>query len=237
MHSLGKFGRVLKTIKEIGYDGVGLETRLLPLQAVKDPALVRRTLLEVGVDNAGSYSTMKDRDVGWASKAGTPLLWVVARGDHTFEEAASAVSRLVTLAEGEGITIALHNHLGTRFETEAQMRKVLKQVRGLKVCLDTAHAEAARIDTVRFIRDYGDRIALLHIKDLRLKLPKNKVSITRDFVNMGNGIVDFGRVLRALRDASYTESLMLETEALTGRRPDDLAKEGYERIQKMLREA
>ena len=235
MHSLPKFRNVVGEAKEIGYDGVGLETRLLPLEAIKDPGLVKKTLSSAGIENAGSYSTMKDSDIGWASKAGTPLLWVVARGDHTFDEAVRAVGHLASLASESGITIALHNHLGTPFETEPQMRKVLGEVRGLHVCLDTGHAEATRIDTVRFIRDFGDRIALVHVKDLRARMPKDKVSITKDFVTVGEGVVDFPRTFASLKDAGYSGSLMLEIEALEGKSPDALAGEGYRRIHGFLR--
>lgn len=80
MHTLAELREVLAEVRRIEYDGVGLETRLLPREAIQNPRLVRKTLEESGVENAGSYSTMKLQDVAWASEAGTPLLWVVARG-------------------------------------------------------------------------------------------------------------------------------------------------------------
>jgi sugar phosphate isomerase/epimerase len=237
IHTLGKFRSVITEAKEIGYEGVGLETRHLPLQAIRNPLLVKKTLAEVGIENAGSYSTMKPKDVGWAAKAGTPLLWVVARGDRTFDNAAKSLAELASLAARSGVGIALHNHLGTRFETEAQMGKVLSQNKELNVCLDTAHAEAAGFDSVRFIHEYGERVSLVHLKDLRRRVPKGRVSFTKDFVNVGDGIVDFGKVFGALRDVGYPGSLMLEIEALGDKRPGELAREGFDRIQRMLREA
>ncbi len=236
MHTLAELRKVLAEVRRVGYDGVGLETRLLPHEAIQNPRLVRKTLGESGVENAGSYSTMKLQDVAWASEAGTPLLWVVARGDREYDEAVGAVAQLSSLAAKSGITLALHNHLGTRFETEAQMRRVLREVRGLQVCFDTAHAEAAGIDSLKFIRDYRERIALVHVKDLRARVPKKRVSFTRDFVNVGEGIVDFRSVFGALRDVGYEGNLMLEVEALRGKEPDQLAREGYDRIQHILRE-
>ena len=237
IHTLGEFKRVLAEVRRIGYDGIGLETRLLPLEMIKAPKLVKETLKEAGVENSGSYSTMKLQDVDWASHAGTPVLWVVARGDNTYREALGVVRELKSRAAKSGIAIALHNHLGTRFETEAQMRKALSDVKGLKVCFDTAHAEAADFDTPGFIRDYHERIALVHVKDLRLKVPKSKVSFTKDFVNPGEGILNFRKIVGALEDAGYDGNLMLETEVIVGRRPGEVAKEGYDRIQSLLREA
>jgi len=237
IHTLGEFRKVLAEVREIGYDGIGLETRLLPLEAIQNPKLVKKTLREAGVENAGSYSTMKLQDVDWASESGTPLLWVVARGDKTYQEALKAVRELNFRAAKSGIVLALHHHLGTRFETETQMRKVLGDVKGLQVCFDTAHAEAASFDSLRFIKDYHERIALIHVKDLRVKVPKAKVSHTKDFVNAGDGILNFKKIFGALRDAGYQGSLMLETEALEGRRPGEVAKEGYDRIHSFLRQA
>lgn len=231
------FISVLKDVKAIGYDGVGLETRLLPLQAIKNPSIVKETLGKVGVDNAGSYSPMKDKDVGWAAEAGSPLIWVVARGEWTFEAAASAVDRLASMADESGIKVAVHNHLGTRFETEQQMRKLLDSNSKLYVCYDTAHAEAAKIDSEKFIHDYGDRIALVHVKDLRARIPKDKVSITRDFVNIGEGIVDFRMIFSALKDAGYEGYLMLETEAVKGRKPSELARKGLILMRNLLKSA
>lgn len=234
---MGEFRRVLNDIREIGYQGVGLETRLLPLQAIRDPSLVKKALTNAGVENTGCYSTMKLSDVGWAAKAGTPLLWVVARGEWTFDAASKAVGDLASLAAKSGIDVALHNHLGTKFETEAQLKKVLATYPQMHICYDTAHAEAAGIDQAKFVREYGDRIALMHLKDLRARVPKGMVSFTKDFVNVGDGIVDFAKVFGALRDVGYLGSIMLEIEALGGKQPRALAQEGYQRIQRSLREA
>jgi sugar phosphate isomerase/epimerase len=235
--TLDQFRKVIAEVRRIGYDGIGLETRLLPLEMIKNPKLVKKALSEAGIENAGSYSTMKLQDVDWASQAGTPVLWVVARGDKTYREALGIVRELKSRAVKSGIAIALHNHLATRFETEAQMRRALTDVKGLQVCFDTAHAEAADFDTPRFIRDFHERIALVHVKDLRVKVPKSKVSFTKDFVNAGEGILNFRNIVGALKDAGYDGNLMLETEVIVGRRPGEVAKEGYDRIQSLIREA
>lgn len=237
IHTLDEFRKVLAEVRKIGYDGIGLETRLLPRETIKDPKLVKTTLKEAGVENAGSYSTMKLQDVDWAAQAGTPVLWVVARGDKTYREALGVVRELNSRAAKSGVLIALHNHLGTRFETEAQMRKAVREVKGLQVCFDTAHAEAADFDTPGFIRDFHERIALVHVKDLRVKVPKAKVSFTKDFVNAGEGILNFRKIIGALKDAGYDGNLMLETEVIVGRRPGEVAREGYDRIQSLIREA
>src|SRR3989442_12970888 len=84
MHTLAELREVLAEVRRIGYDGVGLETRLLPREAIQYPRLVRKTLGESGGENAGSYSTMKLQDVAWASQAGTPLFWGGAGGEREY---------------------------------------------------------------------------------------------------------------------------------------------------------
>ncbi len=236
MHTLSEFRKILDRAKRIGYDGIGLETRLLPHEAIRRPKLVLNALAEARIENAGSYSTMKPLDVAWARESRTPLLWVVARGEKSYDEAIRRLKKLEALAAESKVTLALHNHLGTRFETGQQLERALHQVEGLQLCFDTAHAEACRVDAIDFVRKHHDRIALVHVKDLRERVPKNKVSFSKDFVNVGEGVVDFQGVFAALRDAGYDGHLMLEIEALGRKRPGQLAKEGFGRIKRLLRE-
>src|SRR2546428_14145291 len=90
MHTLAELRGVLAEVRRIGYDGVGLETRLLPREAIQYPRLVSKTLGESGVEKAGSYSTMKLQDVAWASDGGPPQVWGGARGGGTYHEAVGA---------------------------------------------------------------------------------------------------------------------------------------------------
>ena len=78
------------------------------------------------------------------------------------------------------------------------------------------------IDQRQFIEKYHDNIALVHLKDLRKKVPKSRISFTKDFVNIGNGIVDFTRVIASLREVKYKGPLMLELDAAIGKKPDRL---------------
>jgi sugar phosphate isomerase/epimerase len=229
-----RFARILEDIKGIGFDGVGFETRFLPSMLFKSPTELRELVESTGLENAGSYSSMKPVDIDWAAKSGTPLLWVVVRREKKIQDAIRALSKFTKLARESSIVPALHNHLGTCFETAEEIDKALVQVDGLKLCFDTAHAEAAGIEQEEFIRKYHESIALVHLKDLRRKVPKSKVSFTKDFVNVGKGIVDFGDVISNLVQYRYDGSLMLELDAARGSKPNVLAEEGYTRISKIL---
>ncbi len=195
-----ELGKVLTDIKKIGFDGVGFETRFLPAVLMREPSKLIEMVKDAGLENAGSYSSMKPEDIEWAAKSGTPLLWLVVRRQKKIGEAIRVLSKFAKLANDSSVIPALHNHLGTCFETMDQIDQALEDVEGLKICYDTAHAEAVGIDQREFIRKYIKNIALVHLKDLRKKVPKSRVSFTKDFVNVGSGIVDFQKVMSTLKE-------------------------------------
>ena len=229
------FRNLLADIRSLGFEGVGFETRFLPKELLRYPEKLPEMVNVAGLENAGSYSSMKTSDVDWAAKSKTPLLWVVVRREKKLREAIKTLSKFSKLARNASVIPALHNHLGTCFETEEAIDQAFAQVEGLKLCYDTAHAEAVGIDQRQFIEKYHENIALVHLKDLRKKVPKSRVSFTKDFVNIGNGIVDFSRVISSLMEVKYKGSLMLELDAAVGKKPDRLAEEGLTRISKLLK--
>ncbi len=234
MANTDDFRNLLADIKSLGFDGVGFETRFLPKELLRYPENLPEMVEVAGLENAGSYSSMKPSDVEWAVKSKTPLLWVVVRREKKLREAIKTLSKFSKLARNASVVPALHNHLGTCFETEEAIDQAFSEVEGLKLCYDTAHAEAVGIDQRQFIEKYHDNIALVHLKDLRKKVPKSRISFTKDFVNIGNGIVDFTRVIASLREVKYKGPLMLELDAAIGKKPDRLAGEGLARVSKLL---
>jgi inosose dehydratase len=68
-----------------------------------------------------------------------------------------------------GVRPALHQHVGGWIETEYELRYVLDNVgrRLLDFGPDVGHLTWAGIDPVRIIRQYRDRVAGVHIKDVR----------------------------------------------------------------------
>jgi sugar phosphate isomerase/epimerase len=235
LRSTNDFKNLLSDVKSIGFDGIGFETRFLPSQILKKPELIPEIVESFALENAGSYSSMKPSDIGFAAKSKTPLLWVVVRREKTTKEAIRILAKFAKQARDASVVLALHNHLGTCFETEEEIVQALDKVDDLKLCFDTAHAEGASIDSLDFMRKYRDKIALVHLKDLRKKVPKKQVSFTKDFVNVGSGIIDFQKVVSNLKDCGYTGSLMLELDAAKGKQPNQLASEGYSKIANLLK--
>ncbi len=72
------------------------------------------------------------------------------------------------VARAEGVTAALHPHVGSWIEVEAEVRGVLDRTRGGALAFgpDTGHLAFAGIDPVQLVGDYRDRVAAVHLKDL-----------------------------------------------------------------------
>jgi sugar phosphate isomerase/epimerase len=228
------FQNVLKEIKTLGFEGLGFETRFLPRELLRYPERMPEFVENAGLGNTGSYSSMKPSDVEWAAKSRTPLLWVVVRREKKLRDAIRVLSKFSKLAREVSVIPALHHHVGTCFETEEAIDRAFEEVEGLKLCYDTAHLEAVGIDQHHFIEKYHDKLALVHLKDLRKKVAKSRISFSKDFVNIGSGIVDFPKVVSTLKEVQYEGPLMLELDAAVGKKPNQLAKEGLSRVLKLF---
>ncbi len=71
-------------------------------------------------------------------------------------------------ARAEGVTAALHPHVGSWIEIEAEVRAVLARTQGGELMFgpDTGHLAFAGMDPGQLVADYRDRVAAIHLKDL-----------------------------------------------------------------------
>lgn len=229
-----ELSEVFRRAKEIGYKGIGLEFRLLPREILKRPERLSQMLRDEGLENAGGYFALRDEELELAKKSNTKILWIVSR-EKDCETAAHKIEQYLKKGSEMGISVILHNHLRTCFETEDEIVKILTRIPNLGLCLDTAHATAAGINMVRFIKEYSERIKLVHLKDLRQRLPKSRIRFGRDFVNVGEGIVNFTEILSSLKDVGYNGYLMLEIDKTERNKADQEVRRGYDYIQAIIR--
>ena len=134
-------------------------------------------------------------------------------------------SRLTEFAEhirGEGLRFAYHHHLGTVVERPTDLEAFLR-VTGdaVGLTLDTGHAALGGIDPVGAIRWHPKRIAHVHCKDIRADVFKRVQSSDKSFLDgvldgmftvPGDGALDYGKVMRALADISYSGWIVVEAE-------------------------
>ena len=231
--SVKQFSEILDSIKDAGYEGVGIEYAVMPEVLKKDPGrvktLARKAGLEV-VSMALNETTTDMADV--AKKMGAESGWLCLFEKD--DKAAAEVTRKLTRAFREkGMKIAVHPHVRSNAENLGQLDALLKASKA-DICFDTAHLEALRIDLPGFIRKYKNRIVLAHIKDLRAHVDPAKIDYDKDFVDLGEGVVDFKAVVRALKDIKYKGWLMVEVDFPHKDSMAESSKRNYEYLQRLL---
>lgn len=116
-------------------------------------------------------------------------------------------------ARAEGVTVALHPHIGSWIETDAEVRGVLDRTSGGELMFgpDTGHLAFAGMDPAAIVADYRDRVAAIHLKDLdaqaAARVIEDQVSYFdatrthRVWAEPGAGDLDLPAVLDALPPA------------------------------------
>ena len=112
------------------------------------------------------------------------------------------------------------------FDISSSVRalKALKNRKEFGFNYDPSHLVYQNVDYVAFIREFGDRIYHVHMKDAYLSPLPMRAGIfgghtnfgdpdrSWDFRSMGRGSVDFEEIIRALNDIGYKGPLSVEWE-------------------------
>jgi sugar phosphate isomerase/epimerase len=224
---------VLETIKKIGFEGVGLEYGYLPSAIKLKPELTQPIVEKSGLENGGTFSPGARTRIKWAHDSGTPLIWVSIYSNDT-KVALEKLRRFVETSKEFGVTASLHNEVRSAFQTSGDIKRAMKSIEGLTLCLDTAHGSAAGVKIPDTIEEYSDRLTLVHLKDFKGNVPLREVKFTRDFVNVGRGVVDLQGAVDKLKSVGYRGQLMVEVEANEGQKAVEVVKEGYDYAKSLL---
>jgi inosose dehydratase len=126
---------------------------------------------------------------------------------------AQITEALVGAAEAmhaEGVTPALHSHVGTWVESESEIRSVLDGSAGSALAFgpDTGHLFWGGADPAALVKEYADRVACVHIKDVDAKAAADAAQQQVDYrtathvnhvwTEPGRGDVDIDGVIAAL---------------------------------------
>ena len=220
----GSTAAALRDIAHAGYDGVELFDGNLAEYADSADEL-ERLLDEHGLVLVAVYSGANfiftdildqelwriDRAAWLGARSGARHL-VVGGGAQTlqppgepeYERLATALDRVVDIAERHGLTACFHPHLTTIVETAEQLDRLLPHT-SISLCPDTGHVLLAGDDPATLIRAHGDRIPYVHLKDADLQ--------TREFVPLGTGALDLPGVMQALGEIGYDGWITVELDA------------------------
>lgn len=149
----------IKTVRELGYDGL---ERLYPTSA-EDALRKVATLKKLGMSFATCNSSNAELAIKWTAALGGEYVWADVQG-HTFDAYLRQLNEMAKVCNGYGIDVVVHNHLGTKAETQEQVETILEKCPDVKLLFDVGHMAVAG-GNVRHIMDtYYDRISAYHLK-------------------------------------------------------------------------
>lgn len=143
---------------------------------------------------------------------------------------AEGVNRIARKINDElGLKIVFHHHCAGYVETPEESRQLLARADQdlVGLCLDTGHWHYGGGDAVACIREFGERVRYLHLKDCsrtiaerarREKLDYFQATAAGVFCELGDGEVDFPTVISEMEKLGYDGWAIVEQDVLT----DDL---------------
>ena len=132
------------------------------------------------------------------------------------------IREIALLARDEyGVASTLHAHAGCYIEFEDEIERAMDDLpEGLVgICIDTGHSAYAGIDPAAMIRRYGSRVRHMHFKDIDPAVREACLAGHVDFFAavarqifcpLGEGMVDFAGVRKALADIGYAGMIVVE---------------------------
>jgi inosose dehydratase len=124
-----------------------------------------------------------------------------------------------------GLKLVFHHHCAGYVETPDETRALLQRAdRDLVgLCLDTGHWHYAGGDAVACIREFGERVRYLHLKDCHAGIARQCRDAKKDyfaavnagvFCELGKGEVDFPGVIESMNKLGYDGWAVVEQDVL-----------------------
>lgn len=158
------------------------------------------------------------------------------------------LTKVADYLKARGFRFAYHFHLGTAVEKPADLDAFLANTgENVGLVIDTGHAVLGGNDPVALIRAHPARVSHVHMKDIRRSIFNDIIAGGRSFLDgvlagmftaPGDGEIDFGAVMAALKDIDYSGWIVIEAEqdpALAD--PRDYSALGLTTLKRAAREA
>jgi inosose dehydratase len=163
-----------------------------------------------------------DRDVtaGHATDSDTPQMT-----DAGWNRLVGLLRTVAAETREAGARIAFHPHAGTYVETPAEVERLAAAIDAatLPFCLDVGHYLVGGGDPVTALRQLGERVTHVHLKDVDPgvleRLRRREVGSFGDavrqrlFIELGSGVLDLDGVLAVLAERGYRGWLMVEQDS------------------------
>jgi inosose dehydratase len=148
---------------------------------------------------------------------------VLRFNEAEWQALAEGLNAAGAIAKEHGLKLTYHHHGGTAVESPEEIDRLMELTDSELVYLlfDTGHAYYGGADPLSLLRKHYDRIAYVHLKDIRPQVLEEARSEKADFVTCirkgvftvpGDGCIDFGPIVSELLDRNYTGWAILEGE-------------------------
>jgi len=143
--------------------------------------------------------------------------------DAAWDRLCDGLNRLGEIANARGMKLTFHHHMGTVVQTEEEIDRLMQGTDPAKVHLlfDSGHLSFAGIDPVKVLQQHVNRVAHVHLKDMRpemvAKVREEHLSFLQGvrlgaFTVPGDGCVDFTPLFAILDKAGYEGWFVVEAE-------------------------
>ncbi len=147
--------------------------------------------------------------------------------DAQWQAAAEAVHEVIRIGKDWGLAVAFHHHVGTHVETPEELDKLLLlfSSQELGLCLDTGHYVYGGGDEVEFLARNLTRVRCVHLKDVsgtklnearHQRLDFHAAIRHGVFVPLGQGVVDFPKIIALLNKQNFDGWVVVEQDVLEG---------------------
>jgi inosose dehydratase len=236
----GNDRQAMTEIAEVGFRGIQLRTAAVQAFG-EQPNELRELLARHGLTfvalssgTLGIAATRADEEMALHMKharflrdcGGLYLQIIDARPARSVSAAdyAALGRRLTELGKrlaDVGVPLGYHHHMGSLGEGPDEIDRILDATDPVfvKLQLDTAHYLQGGGDPAQAIRKYASRLLFLHLKDVRVRTPEPGARDQRpfQFVELGQGRLDFKSVFRALGEAKFQGWIVVELDPVPGR--------------------
>lgn len=135
-----------------------------------------------------------------------------------FDDQAELLTKIMALCDQHGIVLNLHNHTYEVEDDQHDLKGTLARLPEVKLGPDLNWLLRGGVDPVEFIREHGQRIVFLHLRDQKADGTWSEA--------MGEGDMDYAAIGQALKEVGFCGDAAIE-----------LAHEGGFQLTRPLRES
>jgi sugar phosphate isomerase/epimerase len=229
-----QFRETLSAIRRTGYTGVQIEFDLLPEELRNDPGSSRKIIESSGLIPVAVAVTF-DESIGRFMKAIGSKIGTLCLFEPDYDSAVEKTRSLARFYASLDLDLSLQPHVRSNLQNPEQLDEILQRCAPLhpSICFDTAHLTALGIELRAFIHRYSDRISIVHLKDLK-KDHKYEIDYARDFVDVGEGTVDFRSVFDGFEKAGYEGWFVIEVDHAHDETISESIEKNFQRVSALL---